>query len=461
MPISFSVYFPFPSGVDHKLVAFNTGGQDLGFRVSGDSTSITLAPNEKLHYMIVPSGLGFTDTQASGILYGQTTDDEDTGQFFAYLENTTKDTKEFGYPTFTIPKNWENTPFYLYWLKWIPDTTFRSFDKYASGVFSFPHNLQPDNVTISGLLDSDEKTINYWVNYPVLKNEGHSEYSGYTDLPYKVYVRYTYPDNSSPYNIDASGFESGWKYYASGVMDSGIYFQLPFYDQRDSWENIPATYTFRLNYNSAGDVQPGSTPLDVVLNHAFIQNNFFSNLKSLAAAQPVKENLELVQNISIPADVISRRRLAIGIEDIKSVERVFKKNGVYVSNAYNLDFSIYTFSLHVEEFIPTYEGINPYDVVKYYVEFNNGEWYRISPINRDDEMEENTPVPKLFVFDSPPQIQQGTLLKYIEPDGLINNFRIKIVMDLTSLDDSIFVPPEVGKYKCMIFDKQHVSTIEV
>jgi hypothetical protein len=215
-----------------------------------------------------------------------------------------------------------------------------------------------------------------------------------------------------------------------------------------------------MNYQCAEPSGITSTPLEVVLNHAFIRDNFFADLSALAAAQPRDEDLHEVTTINVPEDIISRKRLAIGIEDIKSVERVFEKDGVYISNAYNLDFSVYTFSLKVNEVIPDYDGINKWDTIKYYVSFNNGEWLRVSPIDRESEMDGDVAIPKLFVFDSIENLDESSLIRYVAADGLINNFRVKIVMDLSSLQDTVFVPPEVRNYKCMIFDKEHFANFE-
>lgn len=462
MPTSFSVYFPTPTPQDFSLIPFNTGDRDLGFQVSGDALSLTLAPEERVKWMLKPSGLALTDTQMSGILRGQTTDDRDAGQFFAYLENTTRTEQDFSLPSFRFPANWENTQFTLSWLRWIPATTYNTFGKNANGVYSYPHNIDPSEVTISGRVSGDiEQSVNYTVFYSGLTNEGSIDYAGGNHQPYMFKVQYSYPDYvNSPYTIYASGF-NGWEFYPSGVMtSSGISFDLPFYDQRNQQNNIPATYTFFMNYQCADPSGITSTPLQVVLNHAFIRDNFYADLTSLAVSQPKDEDLHEVDSINIPDDIISRRRLAIGIEDIKSVERVFEKDGVYISNAYNLDFSIYTFSLKVNEVIPDYDGIDKWTTVKYYVSFNNGEWLRISPIERDTESDAGVTIPKLFVFDAIENEDDESLIQYVNVDGLVNNFRIKIVIDLSALQDTVFVPPEIRNYKCMIFDKEHFANFE-
>ena len=460
MPSSFSVYFPTPSGQDHALIAYNTGDRDVGFQISGEAPSIALAPNERISYMVKPIGLVLTDTQMSGILKGTTVDNNVSGQFFGYLENTTRIEKTFTYPKITFPAEWENQEFDLSWLRWIPNSTYTTFGKDVTAVYSFPHNLDPEEVTISGVISNSEKTVDYTVHYSGLHNEYSPDYTVSPNLPYALKVEYSIPDNNSPYNLRASGFESGWEYYPGGSSTTGISFSLPFYDQRENWDNIPATYKFYLNYRSPTATYNEATSLNVILNHAFIRDNFFADLHALALAQPKDENLHEVDIVDIPADIISRRRLAIGIEDIKSVERVFVKDGVYISTAYNLDFSIYTFSLKVDEFIPNYSNINRWETVKYYISFNNSDWERVSPIDREIESQGNTTIPKLFVFDKIDETIDTGVIKYIPANGIINNFRIKIVFDVSALGDAVFVPPEIRNYKCMIFDKQHFANFE-
>jgi len=432
----------------------------LGFEISGAANAITLAPGELLKYMIKPTGLVLTDSQMSGILKAETTNDNDTGQFFAQVHNTSRVQQEFGYPRIEFPNTWENTEFDVSWLSRIAGTNYAVFNKDVTATYSYPHNIDPNEVEISGSVSSTEKTISYRVSFSGLKNEDSSDYGISPDLPYAFKVEYKNHTTNSPTDLPASGFESGWTFYPAGSAASGIAFDLPFYDLRDDAENIPATYTFFLNYKSAGYTGIKSTTLKIDLDHGKLKGNYFSDLKAEAISQPKDEDLHKVTTINIPADIIARQRLVIGIEDIKSIEKVFTKNGVYVSNSYNLDFSIYTFSLKVNEFIPDYPGINKLDTVKYYVSFNNGEWQRMSPMEREIEKENENIIPKLFVFDMVNNIEEASLVKYLNETGAINNFRIKIVIDVSSVTNATFVPPEIRNYKCMIFDKEHFISFE-
>ena len=77
------------------------------------------------------------------------------------------------------------------------------------------------------------------------------------------------------------------------------------------------------------------------------------------------------------------------------------------------------------------------------------------------ETENDIAIPKIFVFDNIEQDESVGTIKYINTAGIVNNFRVKIVFDVSVLGSDIFVPPEVHSYKCMIFDKEHFANFEV
>lgn len=459
MPSYFSVSFPDPVSESYSLEPDNTGGQDLGFSIKATDPIVDLIPNEIIKYMIKPNDLVLTSTQISGILSGQTVDNRTTGQYFTYIENTTDELKTVSYPKFKFPSTFENTEFTLHWLHQIKEQGYSHYGENIVPVFSFPHNIQASEVKLSGKIGTTEKTIDYTVTFPALLNEGSSNYSG-SNLPYVLFVQHQYPDNSEPYNMAVDGFTDGPIFYPSGYALNGISFTLPFYDNRDNSEILPAKYTISINYNSAGSIGQGSTAFQLNVDHENIKDKFLIDLDAVARSSAKIEDLHYIKNINIPANIINRKRLAIGIEDIKTVERIFEKTGMYVSHSTNLDFGIYTFSLNVDEYIPVYNNINSFDTVKYFVEFNNAGWIRISPINRDTETENDEVIPKILIFDNVEQNTSVSNVKYINISSIANNFRIKIVFDMSSITNSTFVPPEVHSYKCIIFDKDHFANFE-
>jgi hypothetical protein len=119
---------------------------------------------------------------------------------------------------------------------------------------------------------------------------------------------------------------------------------------------------------------------------------------------------------------------------------------------------MYTFSLRVEEYIPDYKDIDKYTTVKYYAQFNNQEWIRISPMNRPDEYDGDKLISKMIVFD---QAADSEKLKFMNvsfiPSAVpINVFAIKIVFDFTAVTDPDFIPAEIKNYTAVIFDQNQL-----
>jgi hypothetical protein len=180
-------------------------------------------------------------------------------------------------------------------------------------------------------------------------------------------------------------------------------------------------------------------------------NQYFSDLDRLATDKTDKALLKKVEEIKIEKSVIDRRRLSIGINDIAVKNNTYSKQGTYVSKFYPVDFNIYTFSLKVDEYIPKYLNLESYDVIKYYVEFNSEKLERISPINRKNEYENELLVPKMIIFDK--VYEETDYVKYLEYTNIIG-FKIKIIFDLSSLQESQFPPPEVRDYRCIVYNKE-------
>lgn len=151
-PNSFNVYFPSPPSISGDLVAVNTGGSNLSFQVSGASPKVNLAPYEVIKFMIAPTGVILTDTQASGILAGQVSNNNTSGQFFSILENPTTNAATLPFPLIEFPNSWENTAYNLYWLQKIKGESFGSFGASRGGVYSFPHNIQSNEILVVGQL---------------------------------------------------------------------------------------------------------------------------------------------------------------------------------------------------------------------------------------------------------------------------------------------------------------------
>lgn len=433
-----------------SLQPVNRGDAYVYLRVSGIENFI-IRPSEKVTAMVAPYATPLSSGVATTLLRQTNPNNNvDNGYFFFNGgHNTTQLDDGLSYSDLKIPTQWENTEFNIYWLQ-----TFGGTEAYGNNltpVYTYPHNLQPGEIVISGNLTTND-VMSYSILLDGIANDDDTNYGiPPADGPYAINVTYKYP--SDPV-IDVSGF-SDWIYYGSGVISSGISFDLPFHDPRDSFKNVPAIYDFHLAYISASTDKPGSKPLVVTLNHANLidSSQYYKNLDKVVFSRADERKLRRVGEVAIPPGTIDRKRISVGINDIAIKDNTYVKKGTYVSPYYPLDFQLYTFSFKVKESIPSYGDLNPYDLVKYYLEFNNNTWERISPLERDAEYEDGILVPKMFVFDQSSSETGSENVKFLNYGSSINVFRVKITFDLTAVTDSKFPPPEINDYTCVMFDK--------
>jgi len=448
------------SSIDLGLSALNLGDSKLHFEIDG-ATSYQIQPTSKVRAMIVPSSSTITSTEISGLLTRQNIQNIPTSGFYFFEggeNNSSQDNLTF--KTLTIDEiQWENQTFDLHWVVLRGNDVF--YDSNTIGIYSLPHNIQPSEIIISGNLLSGGDQIKYDIIWNEIQNDDDIQYGSYpSDGPYSLNVLYKYPSVGDY----VSGFSSTI-YYGSGTMSSGISIILPFYDERKTYQNTPAIYNFELNnVTASGNIlmKPGSTPLVITIDHQkMLDSNFyFKNLDNYTFKYADKNKLRKMDiPIKIDSSIINRTRIGIGISDISIKENTYVKQGIYVSKQYPLDFNMYTFSLRVNETIPDYSNLNPYDMVKYYVEFNSNKWEAISPINRKDEYFNGSLVPKIFIFDKTPDEDISDQVKYIIYNSNVNAFRLKIIFDLSSVIESKFIPPEIRDYKCIIYDKDQFFNV--
>lgn len=434
---------------DFSLVPVNKGDASVYMRVSGVE-NFTLRPSEKIKAMIAPHSSPLSSSVATTFLK-QTSPRTDTSNgyfFFQGGENNTQQDDTLGYHDLKLPREWENTEFDLYWLQTLGPI--ENYGTNLTGIYSYPHNIQPKEVTISGTLITND-TMKYKILLEGIENDDDPNYgSTPTDGPYAVRVDYRWPSGVST----PSGF-SNYVYYDDSVLVSGINFNLPFYDPRDGFNSIPAVYNFNITHVSAGSNKPGSKPLTVTINHANLidSNTYFNNLDEFVFSHAQKAGLKKVGTIDVPANTIDRKRISIGINDIAIQDNTYVKQGTYISRYYPVSFQIYTFSFRVKEYIPDYGDLDPYDLVKYSIEFNNNSWERISPLERTSEYENGILVPKLFVFDESFEETENRNVKFLNYGSPINLFRVKITFNLRDVEGAKFPPPEINDYRCVVFDK--------
>ena len=165
-------------------------------------------------------------------------------------------------------------------------------------------------------------------------------------------------------------------------------------------------------------------------------------------------SLERIGELEVTGDLVNKKRLSVGIDDIAVLGDVYSRQGVYISRFYTIDNPVYTFSLDVNEFIPDVPNINPYDMVKYYVEFQNQDWIRISPINRNDEYDENSNlVPKFIVLDNLGSEGVSPDILELPYDFSVYSLRLRIEFDLSDMESDVFITPEIRSYKCNVADR--------
>lgn len=439
--------------VNLGLEAVPSNDEYIYFKITGTENYI-LQPGSKIRAIIVPSDSVVPTGEIAALLRIQNSkDDINNGYFFAQggENNTTKD-DILSFSKIKIDNySWENTKFDLHWM--IIRGTDEIYENNLCNIYSLPHRIQSSEVSISGNLLNDGEFIQYRVIWNSINNEGSDEYGSLpNDGPYMLNVKHKYGLNRYGSSEPVSGFSTP-VFYGSGVMSTGVVFDVPFYDTRKEFQNIPAIYNFELYNITAGNEKPGSIPFVVTMDHQNLidSNSYFKDLDRYTFQHASKDKLKKVAEIQIEPNIINRKRLSIGINDISVKNNTYVKQGIYISKPYNLDFNLYTFSMKVTEVIPFYPNVDPYQIVQYFIEFNSNQWERISPINRKDEFDKGQLVPKLFIFDKSNDIQSN--IKYISYNSNINSFRVKITFDLSSLIDSKFSPPEIHDYKCIVYDK--------
>lgn len=433
-----------------SLLPVNKGAKSY-FRVSGVA-NYTIRPGEKIVAMVAPHATPLSSgTAVTMMKQSNPRDDFSNGYFFfegGY--NSTQEDDGLSYSDLELPREWENTEFDIYWLQTLG--TLENYGTDLTGAYSYPHNIQPHEVIISGSLLSND-TMTYKVFLSGIPNDTDANYgTPPTDGPYAFKAEYYWADGTG--SIEVPGY-SDYVYYGSDANTSGIGFTLPFHDPRDGFKQVPAIYNLKFVYVSAGTDKPGSQPITVKMNHASLidSSTYFQNLDEFVFSHAEKDKLKRVGEVDVPPMVIDRKRVSVGINDIAIKDNTYVKQGTYVSPHYPLDFQVYTFSLKVKESIPEYGDLDPYDLIKYYVEFNNNTWERVSPLERRAEYEDGKLVPKMFVFDQSSEETGSENVKFLHYGSPVNTIRVKITFDLSAITEAKFPPPEIRDYKCVMFDK--------
>lgn len=442
------------------LSPVNFSDSYLYFKVAS-TYSLMLPPEAMLRYVVIPADNSFSDADIQTMLEDTTLQDDDTqGIYFGKQENTTSVFLNFTHGYIKVSNViFENSEFNVYWIT--KSGTNVKFNKNITSVYSLPHNINVNEVSILGTLNADGSYINYKIKFNNITNDDglHYTVAPPNDGPYWMKVVYKGQENYSTFtasDIIPSGTAGNSTFFGTGQAELGIDVNLPFFN---SGSTIPAYYVILLNNNSVtGLPKLQSTQLKIDIDHSVTANNnvgsYFKDLDAAAASTIDKNNIKrLDKEIYIEPGIIDRSRLSIRLEDVGIKENTYTKYGSYISSYNNLDYSLYTFSLKVDEYVPKYDNLSLTDAVSYYVEFNNREWLRISPITRGEEYVNGAVIPKLFIFDKSDALNSLGSIKFLEYPSSTNSFRIKIELDLRRLEGSQIIPPEIRGYKCVMFDK--------
>lgn len=431
---------------------YNIGDPYLYFNVYNISEFV-LAPGSKVRAIIIPSGITTIpnpdETKNTSVIINRlrsnnTLSNDTYGVYSVTGGENNSDTEQYlSFNPVCLYSGFENYPYELHWL-YIRGSN--EIYGSISGIYSYPHNIQNSEIIVSGLLNSDN-TMLYNIKWNTINNDNSVLYGVYpNDGPYKVKVQYANDENFS-----VSGFNN-WIYFWSGAVSSGISFNLPFNDERTGY---PANYNFLINNVSAGATKPGSIDKIININHNDFKNNqYFKSIDDIISINIDSKKLKKVSEVIIDSDVINRKRVSIGINDISIKTKYYSKQGYWVSPFYPLDDVIYTFSLNVDEFIPEYNNGTKTDIIKYYVDFNSI-LYRISPISRSTEFENNKIIPKVYVFDDG---NNNNDVYYIK-NNTTRGFKIKIVFDVNFISDNLFIAPEVYDFRAIIYNKNSLINI--
>lgn len=468
MPDHTTISIGSASNAGLRLVAHNNGREDpaVYFKLQS-AAGMSIQPSEVVKALIVPhDDPTMTAAEASGLLAGATqTDDVSRGLYYSIYQNETNEVKTITeLPQVRLQDlTYENTKFDLYWLQNLGSQVI--FDSDTSGTYSWPHNPQAQEVRIAGELINQNTRVRYNVTWGPIANEGDTGYGASGPYLFALGYRNTWYTATNVVEAVVDGnpvqFSGSLDYetFGSGVAPSGITVEVPYYDPRPTFSGVPANYMFWVNYNTPLPDQTGAQVLPVPINHQDMGTNFLADLDSFVATQLNPANLRKVNELKIDRDTIIRRRMSIGVKDIVVKQNTYKKKGVYISLPYTSEFGIYTMSMKVDEFIPDYPDLDPYNVVQYWLQFNNKDWERLSPVNRGTELDLNgNAVPKLMVFDRDPG-DAGSNIRFLDYGTDVSVFRVKIVFDASAVPDAQFIPPEVRDYDCIIFDKNQLLEI--
>lgn len=445
------------SGIQDIPFDISTGWNNNGLPTINASLSGYLPEGVRLRTLVFPSGAGISETYFEHLI-----DPANYNELSTYINNSGfyyhnqyfQDSGLYNH-TFNISLNHENTYYkFGYYVNYYDsDNNQPVYDVHTDiidGRYLTKAAIpQPDNVGVTATIYSNEPTSSRLHMY-ITHGREITNHSLSSPAPYIITIsgNNNYFDSSG--NIIPSPISTGNYFYNSL---SGMFINLPYLSgvQEDA-----SVYSLSMYYSDQGG--EFTIPLSFDTSSIKTSSDDFDD-GVLSSFNDV--SIKPVAEIPIKSDTVKKKRFSIGIEDLATVNESYVKQGVYISDFYTVDDPIYTFMLKVGETMPDIDGKTPADMVKYYVQFQNQDWIRISPISRTEEVDDdNNIVPKLFVLDRLNLDQISSDLSEVPYDFPVYSFRLRIEFDMSDLGSASFISPSVDYYECHVTDRSSFLRIE-
>ena len=167
---------------------------------------------------------------------------------------------------------------------------------------------------------------------------------------------------------------------------------------------------------------------------------------------PTKKNYTYSRNVTVPADLSSRRRTAVAIEDLDLEKNVYVETGTVVSKVYQVPKGIYKVSLITTDVKP--DGTN-FDWIKYSISVDGGQWwYYLQPEHQPFDPE----VPSVITFNSLLSADQRDLSAWGQRafvDTKTVPTAIQLRAELSRKSDDPYASPQLLAYSLKVVERKN------
>lgn len=300
---------------------------------------------------------------------------------------------------------------------------------------------------------------------------------------------YPFPASSGYMRISCSGVENRLWYkpvYSAATLPSttisygyvepsgtSLSFRVPKFQDADNSDNNDTgqyqSYIFKFEHiNSAGVVSPAVGVGYDQLSLKKLHESAVASSDNIRIPDPELWN---GPTPVVVKDKTNRHRLSLGIQDVDLQSVKYKKSGSYVSKLYASEEPIYAVSIDSTEQIPLLGSLQPWDFIKYYIQFGSAksdEWSRISTKSRTTEIDgDQKPVPNLVILDThmldseKDSLTNSNNILFMEQQKPVYNFRIKIEIDTSSSSSAGAWSPSVYDYKVRVLNRSILTSSNV